>query len=1425
MTSLSEEVRGRHGVPAEEELGGYAATTTALLDAIDDIFYVCTPAGKLRRWNESLREWSGYDDDELATMTIQECLSGDEDDVGTVESALRTATERGTASWTTRSGKVGETVPTVEFTMTACDGLGGDEQTQLVGIGRQIDDRNGSSRVANARQGPRTNGGGDGEAPDSDDEIDRPRTLEGNAHWEQLAELLWDRSLDRDETIRRGLQLGRDRLGAGGGHLTAIDEDRQQCEITHGVGRSSDRVDTVSELGETCCSVTVEATDEPVVVDEAAEDAVAGTADDSAPDSPSIGRYIGATVTVDGTLRGTVCFVDERSGGSFTSDERAFVERLSRWLSHLLEYHKYDVGFQRADRQLRAVLENTTNPVYIKDRDRGYQFVNDAATETTGVPASEIIGKSASDLHDGEELAAIREADRRVLEQGETVTKEIEKIVGGERRIFVDTKYPYRTEDGDIIGIIGVGRDVTERKRRERELRETNEWLNGIIEASPDAILALDAAGTVELWNPAAERIFGWSAEEVLGEPLPIIPEEKSEEYDRFRERVYGGETISGAEIERQHKDGTLINVSLSAAPVFDEDGDVTGIMAALEDISERKEYERELQERERELTTLMDNVPGMVYRCANEPDWPFEFASQGCRELTGYEPEALVDGDLDWSEDVLVTDNEELWETVQEALDDEEPFTVSYRIKTAEGERRWCWERGQGVFENGELQALEGVILDITERKEHERELEQADTLFENAQDAFFLMDVEDGGEQFRIERVNPSYESMTGLSEEELGGQTIESAFGAEEAAKIASRYRGCIEDEEPKEYVETLSVPEPGSHWSTRIAPVVADGTVEKIAGATRDITEQKHRELTLESLHEATRGLLGTDSEHEIAELVVETTADVLDLPGVAVYTLDTATSTFSPIAMTDAYVDLVGDGAPVAAGDTDSVIWNAFVSGASQLPADEPDDASTPRFDDETAGLAVPIGDHGVLVVARRGSSVTRSTRQLVETLVATTAAAFGRLESESELRERETELADQNEQLKRQVQINEIIRSIDRSLVRTGTREAIETAVCDRLVEVDWIDFAWIGEPNASQTALDPRTWSGTSPEYLDRIPLDDPTMDGDPAWAAVQTGEPRVVETVLEGIQTEGWRKQALVHGYQSIVSVPLAYEEYTYGVLTVYASEAGAFDDLERSVFAELGANIASSINAVETRRALHTDASLEVTLGFEQPEALLARLARQAECTVCYESLVADEGEQSRLFVTVEQASMDAVRAVLEELHAVQEWSVVSERDGDDEDGDGDGEPDGETLVALTVSCPTLAEKLVRHGGRPRSITATPAGLEVIADLPVETDVREYVEMLTDQFGPTELESRRTVERELCTRQGHVTSLLSSLTDRQLEVLRTAYFGGFFQWPRESTGEEIADLLGVSQPTVNRHLRLGQRALLAQLFDEEA
>ena len=133
------------------------------------------------------------------------------------------------------------------------------------------------------------------------------------------------------------------------------------------------------------------------------------------------------------------------------------------------------------------------------------------------------------------------------------------------------------------------------------------------------------------------------------------------------------------------------------------------------------------LADRTRRLETLISNLPGIVYRCVNDPDWPMEFVAGECEQLTGYSAAALERGDVSWGEDVLhPEDRTAAWDTVQDALAADGPFEVTYRIVTRDGETRWMWERGRGLYTDGELDALEGFITDVTARRERERRIER---------------------------------------------------------------------------------------------------------------------------------------------------------------------------------------------------------------------------------------------------------------------------------------------------------------------------------------------------------------------------------------------------------------------------------------------------------------------------------------------------------------------------------------------------------------------------------------------------------------------------------------------------------------------------------------------------------------------------
>ncbi|TAM44745.1 MAG: transporter substrate-binding domain-containing protein [Acidobacteria bacterium] len=143
----------------------------------------------------------------------------------------------------------------------------------------------------------------------------------------------------------------------------------------------------------------------------------------------------------------------------------------------------------------------------------------------------------------------------------------------------------------------------------------------------------------------------------------------------------------------------------------------------------ERRRAEDELQESQRQLSTLMSNLPGMAYRCADSSHRTMEFVSEGCAALTGYQPADLVaDRVTSYEELIVPADRDLVRRAVDEATAARRPFEVSYRIRTAAGEERWVWERGQGVWsDSGELTALEGFVADLTERRGLEDQLRQA--------------------------------------------------------------------------------------------------------------------------------------------------------------------------------------------------------------------------------------------------------------------------------------------------------------------------------------------------------------------------------------------------------------------------------------------------------------------------------------------------------------------------------------------------------------------------------------------------------------------------------------------------------------------------------------------------------------------------
>ena len=146
---------------------------------------------------------------------------------------------------------------------------------------------------------------------------------------------------------------------------------------------------------------------------------------------------------------------------------------------------------------------------------------------------------------------------------------------------------------GRPVRMLGAVLDITGRKKAEEALRRANDRLNAVIQSSPLAISTLDADGVVRTWNPAAEQLFGWTADEVIGRPLPTVHGEAAE-FEETRRRVMRGDPVSNVEVIRKKKDGTPVTVNLVAAPLHEADGRITGILGLIEDRTGVKRLEQQ---------------------------------------------------------------------------------------------------------------------------------------------------------------------------------------------------------------------------------------------------------------------------------------------------------------------------------------------------------------------------------------------------------------------------------------------------------------------------------------------------------------------------------------------------------------------------------------------------------------------------------------------------------------------------------------------------------------------------------------------------------------------------------------------------------------------------------------------------------------
>jgi PAS domain S-box-containing protein len=241
-------------------------------------------------------------------------------------------------------------------------------------------------------------------------------------------------------------------------------------------------------------------------------------------------------------------------------------------------------------------------------------WVSDNIEKVSGFPSGKFLrdtGLWAARCHPDDRERVFQEF-QRLPEVGTLNIEYRWQVADGTYRWFLNQAVLQTTPDGQAKEILGLWLDITERKAMEDRLREVNERLTALVQSSPIGIVILDADGLCQLWNPAAEHIFAWREDEVLGHLLPTVAPEQLEEHRILRERVMKDEALTDLEVMRYRKDGTPVCISLSTAPLRNPSGTICGFLGLMVDMTQRKHAEFQLsQSRDqlRALTTRLHSV------------------------------------------------------------------------------------------------------------------------------------------------------------------------------------------------------------------------------------------------------------------------------------------------------------------------------------------------------------------------------------------------------------------------------------------------------------------------------------------------------------------------------------------------------------------------------------------------------------------------------------------------------------------------------------------------------------------------------------------------------------------------------------------------------------------------------------------------
>ena len=397
----------------------------------------------------------------------------------------------------------------------------------------------------------------------------------------------------------------------------------------------------------------------------------------------------------------------------------------------ITERKQAKLAIAEAQSRLATTLESIGDAVLSTDPQSLVTYLNPVAERLLGYPAREIMGRPLQEIFrivNQETRQPVASPVERVLREGHVVGLANHTVLlrpDGSELPIDDSAAPIKDSDGRLLGAVLVFRDVSEQYKAARQAA----LLSLIVASSDDAILSKDLAGTITSWNRGAERIFGYTAEEMIGSSiLRIIPLERQAEEAAILSKLRRGERVEHYETVRRKKDGRLCDISLTVSPLLDEDGNVIGASKIARDITEQKRAQRALHESEERWKVTLESIGDAVV--ATDAAAVVTFANTAAVQLLGRPSTEIIGRPL---AEVFTIVNEETRRAVESPVDRviRDGLVVGLANHTVvlrpDGSEVPIDDSAAPIRDREEQ--LVGVVLvfrDITERKQSESQLQR---------------------------------------------------------------------------------------------------------------------------------------------------------------------------------------------------------------------------------------------------------------------------------------------------------------------------------------------------------------------------------------------------------------------------------------------------------------------------------------------------------------------------------------------------------------------------------------------------------------------------------------------------------------------------------------------------------------------------